>query len=182
MPVLAGLFANGKPRLQDTFALSVSAWTHAAQQVAKDAEMFVANCPRRSQFPSWTWAGWEGQADFSVTTTMGEDEDELAGSDDTMHLDFFTAMNSESWVRGINRLWSAKMQLHTADGSDATLLTSGAPLSGRADPNKAWLLTIREPLVLRHMYLVHSIIEGEWPRLMSKQVQVNWSVPVTEVN
>jgi hypothetical protein len=57
MPVLAGLFANGKPGLQDTFALSVSAWTRAAQRVAEDAEMYVADCPRRAQFPSWTWAG-----------------------------------------------------------------------------------------------------------------------------
>jgi len=61
MPVLAGLFANEKPGLQDTFALFVSGWTHAAQRVAGDAEMYVADCPRRAQFPSWTWAGWKGQ-------------------------------------------------------------------------------------------------------------------------
>ena len=32
MPVWAGLFATGKPGLQDTFALSVSAWAHPAQR------------------------------------------------------------------------------------------------------------------------------------------------------
>lgn len=180
VPVLAGLFANGKPGLQDTFALSVSAWTHTAQPVAKDAEMFVADCPRRSQFPSWTWVGWKGQAHFSAGITMGEDEDEPADSDDNMYVDFFTAMTSEAWIRSINRLWSAEMQLHTTDGSEATLLIGGMPVSGLADPSKSWLLTIRKPLVLRHMYLMHSTIEGEWRRLMGKQVQLHLSVPMTE--
>lgn len=64
MPVLAGLFANGKPGLQDTFALSLSAWTHTAKPATRDAEMYVADCPRRKQFPSWTWAGWTGRADL----------------------------------------------------------------------------------------------------------------------
>ena len=181
MPVLAGLFANGKPVLQDTFALSVSAWTHAAQRVAEDAEMYVADCPLRAQFPSWTWAGWKGRADFSATTAAGEDEDEPVGGDDTVHVDFFTAMTSEDWVHGINgRLWSAEMLLHATDGSKATLLTGGAPVAGTADPGKTWLLTIREPLVLRHMYLMHSTIEGEWRRLMGKRVQLHLSVPMTE--
>lgn len=180
IPVLAGLFANGKPGLQDTFALSVSAWTHTAQRVAKDAEMFVADCPRRSQFPSWTWAGWKGQAYFSASTAMGEDEDEPAESDDTMYVDFFTAMTSKAWVPSINRLWSAEMQLHTSDGSEATLLIGGMPVLGLADPSKSWLLTIRKPLVLRHMFLMHSTIEGEWRRLMGKLVQLHLSVPMTE--
>ena len=72
------------------------------------------------------------------------------------------------------------MQLHTTDGSEATLLIGGMPVSGLADPSKSWLLTIRKPLVLRHMYLMHSTIEGEWRRLMGKQVQLHLSVPMTE--
>lgn len=121
------------------------------------------------------------RTDFSATTTMGENEDEPAGSDDTMHVDFFTAMTSEGWVSGINRrLWSAEMLLHATDGSEATLLTGGAPVSAIADSCKAWLLTIHEPLVLRHMYFMHSTIEGEWRRLMGKRVQLHLSMPVTE--
>jgi hypothetical protein len=114
------------------------------------------------------------------TTAAGEDEDEPTGWDDTVHVNFFTAMTSEGWVRGINRLWSAEMLLHATDGSEATLLTGRAPVAGTADLGKTWLLTIREPLVLRHMYLMHSTIEGEWRRLMGKRVQLHLSVPMTE--
>ena len=66
---------------------------------------------------------------------------------------------SEDWVGGINRLWSAEMLLHATDGSEATLLTDRAPVAGTADPGKTWLLTIRELLVLRHMYLMHALID-----------------------
>jgi hypothetical protein len=54
IPVWIGPFADGKPGLQHTFALSISAWTHVAQRVADGAEMYVADCPRRGKFPSWT--------------------------------------------------------------------------------------------------------------------------------
>ena len=48
------------------------------------------------------------------------------------------------------------------------------------DPNKTWLLTVREPMVLRHMDLMHSVFEGEWRRLVGKPVQVHLSVAMTE--
>lgn len=182
MPMWAGRFADSRPGVQHTFALSLSAWTHAAKPVAENAEMYVADCPRRAQFPSWTWAGWKGRADFSTTTAAGEDEDERAGWDDSVHVDFFNAMTSMDWVHGINgRLWSAEMSLHATDGSEATMLVGHVPVVGTAaDLSKTWLLNIHEPLVLRHMYLMHSTIEGEWRRLMGKQVQLHLSVPVTE--
>ena len=177
VPVFAGLFANGEPGLQDTFALSISTWTHAAPRMVEDAEIYVTDCRQRAQFPSWTWAGWNGQADFSDITIAGEDEDRPV---DSIHVDFFTAMTSKSWVDGINHLWSAKMMLHTTDGSVARLLTGRASIVDMADPNKTWLLTIREPLVFRHMYLVHTATEDESRRLMGKQVQLHFSVPITE--
>ena len=181
MPVWAGLFATEKPGLQDTFALSVSAWAHAAQRVAEDAEMYIVDCPRRPQFPSWTWVGWKGRVDFSATTAAGKDEDNATGSEDAVHVDFFNVMTSNSWARGIDRLWSAEMMLHATDGSEATLLVGHAPVTSTAtDPSKTWLLTIHEPLVLRHMVLMYSTIEGEWKRLMGKRVQLHLSVPITE--
>lgn len=55
MPVWARSFADAKSALPHIFALSVSTWTHAAApQVAKDAEMYVTDCPRRDRFPSST--------------------------------------------------------------------------------------------------------------------------------
>ncbi|MCJ1309316.1 hypothetical protein MMC25_002975 [Agyrium rufum] len=182
MPVLAGLFANGKPGLQDTFALSVSAWTHTAQPEAKGSELYVADCSRRKQFPSWTWAGWTGRADFSTTTAIGEEQDQPSGFEDAMHVEFFKAMTSTSWVNGIAyRLWSAEMLLNASDGSEGLLLAGQSLLAGIAtDQAKTWLLTVRDPLVLRHMWIMHSTIEEEWRRLMGKTVQIHLSVPITE--
>ncbi len=57
LPVWAGAFANNKPGLQHTFALSLSSWTHVAEPIGHESGMYVAECPRRAQFPSWTWAG-----------------------------------------------------------------------------------------------------------------------------
>ena len=178
IPVWTGLFADGKPGLQHTFALSISAWTHAAEPVEQNAEMYVAHCPRQAQFPSWTWAGWKGRADFFASNAI--DEEEQPGNGDTGHVDFFEALTSPGWCDGINKLWSAEMMLHAADSSEGVLLTGRAPVVGMGDPNETWLLTIREPVVLRHLYLMHSIVEGEWRRLVGKLVQVHLSVAMTE--
>ncbi|KAE9381913.1 HET-domain-containing protein [Stipitochalara longipes BDJ] len=182
MPVWAALFATGKPGLQDTFALSISAWTHTATPIANEAEMYVVNCQRRPQFPSWTWIGWKGLAEFNATNAAGEDEDLSLRWKDDVHIEFFKAMTSKDWARGINgRLWSAEMMLHAADNSEATLLVGHAPIANTAsDQSKKWLLTIRDPLVLRHMILMHSVVEGEWKRLMGKRVQIHLSVSMTE--
>jgi hypothetical protein len=48
------------------------------------------------------------------------------------------------------------------------------------DQSKKWMLTIHEPLVMRHMILMHSVINGEWRRLMGKRVQIHLSVRMTE--
>jgi hypothetical protein len=182
MPVWAGKFATGKPRAQDTFGLSISAWTHTAQPVEKDAEMYVVDCPRRPQFPSWTWVVWKGRADFSATAAAGKEEDNPPGWEDNVHVEFFKAMTSRDWARGISGLlWSAEMMLQATDGSEATLLVGYTPVANTAtDQSKTWLLTIHEPLVLNHMILMHSAIEGEWRRLMGKRVQIHLSVPMTE--
>jgi hypothetical protein len=42
------------------------------------------------------------------------------------------------------------------------------------------LLTIHEPLVMRYMVLMHSVIDGEWRRLVSKRVQIHLSARMTE--
>ena len=91
-------------------------------------------------------------------------------------------MTSNDWARGISgRLWSAEMMLHASDDSEATLLVGHAPVANTAtDQSKKWLLTIHEPLVMRHMVLMHSVIDGEWRRLMGKRVQIHLSVRMTE--
>ncbi|RYP07027.1 hypothetical protein DL764_002786 [Monosporascus ibericus] len=186
IPVWAGLFGDGKPGLQHTFALSISGWMHSARRIADGAEMYVASPARREKFPSWTWAGWQGTATFSESdaSSAGEagggeeqDDDEAADVD---YRDFFMALTSEQWVSSIDKIWSAEMMLHDAGGTEATLLTGRAPVSSTGDPNMRWLLTIRKPLVLRHMYLMHSVNEWEWRRLMGKSVRIHLSVPMTE--
>ena len=182
LPVWAGLFANGEPGLQHTFALSLSAWAHTAPPETLDADyygadVYNAECPRRTQFPSWTWVGWQGQVGFSaVASTKSVDlqgDDSL--TDDTMHVDFFRAMTDKSWVDGIARhLWSAEMRLHAADGSSATLLTGRASVAViTANPAKTWLLTIREPRVLPP----YAFDGGQW---RNRRLQLHLSVPLTE--
>ncbi|RYP60223.1 hypothetical protein DL769_008212 [Monosporascus sp. CRB-8-3] len=189
IPVWAGLFGDGKPGLQHTFALSISGWMHSAKRIADDAEMYVASCPRREEFPSWTWAGWQGTATFSEgdpsragggSEEQDDDDDDDDEAADTEYSDFFTALTSEQWVSSVDKIWSAEMVLHDAGGTEATLLAGRAPVSSTGDPNRRWLLTIRKPLVLRHMYLMHSVNEWEWRRLMGKRVRIHLSVPMTE--
>ena len=47
MPVWVGVFTNRKPGLQDTFALSITAWTH----------MLASGRRKTQRCTSWTWAG-----------------------------------------------------------------------------------------------------------------------------
>ncbi|RYP13467.1 hypothetical protein DL765_006880 [Monosporascus sp. GIB2] len=185
IPIWAGLFGDGKPGLQHTFALSISGWMHSAKRIADGAEMYVASCPRREKFPSWTWAGWQGMTTFSESDASSagggggeeQDDDEAA---DTEYSDFFMALTSEQWVSSVDKIWSAEMMLHDASGTEATLLTGRVPVSSTGDPNRRWLLTIRKPLVLRHMYLMHSVNEWEWRQLMGKRARIHLSVPMTE--
>jgi hypothetical protein len=192
IPVWTGMFADGRrPALQHTFAFSVSVWFHVARPVARRAELYVANCPRREQFPTWSWIGWEGVVDFNgdnaehgVVTEDGDDEDEEDNESDNAHIDFFMAMLTPEWRTSVDQLWSAQMVLHSEDGSHSTLLSGHVPNldefagSGK-DAGKKWLLTIKDPLVLKHLYLMHSSYGG-WKRLMGKAVELHLSVSVSE--
>ncbi|KAF1840365.1 HET-domain-containing protein [Cucurbitaria berberidis CBS 394.84] len=204
LPVWAGAFANDKPGLQHTFALSISSWTHVADQIEPGAEMYVGDCPRRSQFPSWTWAGWQGSVAFCnqkqskthrmdetnkhvVVATLlpgpksiGKDGHHDTAAVDPYHSDYFKALTSKEWVDGMQQIWSAEMMLHDTEGTYASLLTGWAPIRTIGDPSMTWLLTIHKPLVLRHLYLMHSAAQGEWRRLMGKIVSVHLSIPITE--
>ncbi|CZR69955.1 uncharacterized protein PAC_19856 [Phialocephala subalpina] len=183
IPVWAGPFADGQPGLQHTFALSISIWFHLGKLIEAKSELFVANCHRRSQYPSWSWIGWEGRVDFNgdnndYNEPHEVDEDNYGG--DNFHIDFFTAMMKTEWVKSINRIWSAEMILHSEDRKDSTLLYGSVSIEGFADHSKKWLLTIQEPLVLKHMHLMHSSNDWEWKRLMGKLATLRLSTPFTE--
>jgi hypothetical protein len=96
---------------------------------------------------------------------------------DGVHVDFFNAMTSKDWVRGLyKRVWSADMLVHSTDGRQVTLMGAAQDL------NQTSLLTIRQPLVLRHLSLLPSNISGEVRRLMGKRVEIHLSVLVTEAD
>lgn len=193
IPVWMGVFADGRsPALQHTFAFSVSVWFHVARPVARRAELYVADRPRRGQFPSWSLIGWEGVVDFNGDNTQqnraveedSDEEDEEDNMADNAHVEFFMAMLSPEWVTSIDRLWSAQMVLHSEDGSHSTLLSGRVPnldefAGGGKSANKKWLLTIKDPLVLKHLYLMHSSC-GRWRRLMGKTAELHLSVSMTE--
>lgn len=193
IPVWTGVFADGvRPALGVTFAFSVSVWFHVARPVARGSGLYVKDCPRRGEFPSWSWVGWEGTAEFNGDNTdhgavRGEVDDEDLDDEDDMgdnaHVDFFMAMLSPEWTTSVDRLWSADMVLHSEDGSHSTLLSGQVPnldeFAGGKNLGKRWLLTIKDPLVVKHLYLMHSSIGG-WKLLMGKHVELHLSVRLTE--
>ncbi|RYP53176.1 hypothetical protein DL768_001769 [Monosporascus sp. mg162] len=174
-----------RPGPQHTFALSISGWVHSARRIADGAEMYVASCPRREKFPSWTWAGWQGTATFSDSDASnaggggGEEQDDDEAADvecsELLHGADQRAVGQQHRPDLVG-----EMMLRDADGTEATLLTGRAPVSSTGYPNRRWLLTIRKPLVLRHMYLMRSVNEREWCRLMGKSARIHFSVPMTE--
>ncbi|KAM6524246.1 hypothetical protein FSOLCH5_004848 [Fusarium solani] len=181
IPIWAGAFADGQPGLQHSFAMSVSAWFHTGSPVEPGSELYVSGCPRRSQFPSWTWIGWQGRADFNGDNTdpgvEGDDEDSRG---DNAHIDFFAAMTSPDWVRSVSHIWSAEMMLHSEDGRFSTLLEGFLPLQDFNDSTKIWLLTVKRPLVLKHLHMMPSKYSEEWMRLMGRRVELHMSETVTE--
>ncbi|GAP92092.1 putative HET domain-containing protein [Rosellinia necatrix] len=189
IPYWAGAFADGAPALQHSFAMSVSVWFHVGRPSEPGSRLYVADCARRAQFPSWSWIGWEGTADLNDDNTVstgddadGDDDDDFddeVGGEDS-HVNFFMAKTSSSWATSINFIWAAEMLLHSEDGSASTVLQGDMPLHGFVDPTKKWLLTIRKPLVLRHLYLMHTRDSSDWRRLMGKLVELHLSVMLTE--
>lgn len=182
IPFWAGSFADGQPALQHSFAMSISIWFHIGRPAELESKLYVANCPRRTQFPSWSWIGWEGRVDFNGDDTADAekdlDDDDCGG--DNAHINFFDVMMKPEWSGSVDRIWCADMILHSEDGNDSTLLQGNVPLQEFADPNKRWLLTIKQPFVLKHLYLMHSKNNWEWRRLMGKLVELHLSVPLTE--
>ncbi|KAK4148643.1 hypothetical protein C8A00DRAFT_38782 [Chaetomidium leptoderma] len=158
VPVWVGGFADGgTPALGHTFACSVSVWFHVARPVQRRAE-------------------------FGVSEDE-DDEDDEDNQGDNAHVDFFMAMLKPEWVKSVDMLWSAQMVLHSEDGSHSTLVSGHVPnldeFAGGKNAGKKWLLTIKDPLVLKHLYLMHSSYGG-WKRLMGKAVELHLSVPMTE--
>ncbi|KAI8933495.1 hypothetical protein NX059_009233 [Plenodomus lindquistii] len=206
IPAWAGSCANGNSGLQHTFALSVSSWTHTDATRGRAQGMLTTSCARRSQFPSWTWAGWEGAIEFCnevqtktrhvassdqgmgmIMTLPGPgprftghgNEFETAATDPN-HSDFFKALTSKDWVSQMDYTWSAAMTLHSEDGSISTTLTDGVSMRAIANPELPWRLTIKKPLLLRHMNFTRGQHPGEWRRLDGRVVGVHLSVPITD--
>ncbi|KAI0877853.1 hypothetical protein GGS24DRAFT_487544 [Hypoxylon argillaceum] len=188
IPYWAGLFANGQPALQHSFAVSVSVWFHVGRPVEPASLLRVASCVRRARFPSWSWTGWEGTAEFINGNTVimeadaegSNDNDDRDQDSDNFHIEYFKTMTDPSWATSIDRIWSADMVLQSEDGSASTVLHGNTPLHDFADPAKRWLLVIKKPLVLKHLYLMHTRDGQEWRRLMGKLVELHLSLPLTE--
>jgi hypothetical protein len=182
MPVWTGKLASGRQELHITFALSISTWAHEGKSLKKDSGLYVANCPRRDDFPSWTWVGWKGTASFGNSAHADDDSTEPFGWSNGLHVDFFEAMTDKGWVDQIHRgVWYADMAIHSSDGRKSVSLTSWASVRNIAvDQSKKWLLRIRKPLILRPKYLTQSKMEGE--RKMDFHISVPMTMEELEIN
>ncbi|KAL2751821.1 hypothetical protein ACRALDRAFT_2030492 [Sodiomyces alcalophilus JCM 7366] len=115
---------------------------------------------------------------ISARGSDGHDDDDDDDKDmgDSAHIDFFSFMTSPDWVRGMDLLYSATVVLHSDDNTYSTLLSGSVSLKTfPIDPDKKWLLTIKRPLVLRHLHLMPSRNDWEWRRLMGKEVESQFS-------
>lgn len=210
IPVWKGKFADGKPGLELSFAMSLSLWVHVGKRDEPGSGLYIANSPRRSQFPSWSWIGWGGPVDFNNDNTDNEsrrnkwgtsgnyqengdiddEHDNYLASDsekdmgDNAHIDLFSAMTSPGWIGGVKPIYHATMVLHTGDYAYSAVLSGSVALDNvSVDADKKWQLTIKEPLVLRHLHLTNSGDDSsmwEWRCLMDKEVEMRLSVPLSE--
>ncbi|KAL2075082.1 hypothetical protein VTL71DRAFT_24 [Oculimacula yallundae] len=180
IPFLAGPFANGQNALQHTFALSLSIWFHIGKPFERGSELFISDCHRRTQFPSWSWVGWEGKVDFNGDNNdwdiENHEDDDV--TEDNFFVEFYSAMLSSEWVSAINRIWSTELVLSSTDGSYSTILSGPVPLEEFGDQRRTWTLTIKDALVLRHLHLMHS--PHDWRCLMGMPVSIHLSTPYTE--
>jgi len=204
LPVWVGTFTDDTPGLQHTFALSISSWTHIAQETEQGIGLYVTNRPRRRQFPSWTWVGWEGSIEFcnekqskfhrtektnafiGTITVLPEgargctdDPLETTGVDPA-HSDYFKALTDRDWRGSVKKIWSAEMLLHDVEGAESTLMTGWAQVSTISEQQKTWLLTIRKPFVLKHLCLTYAIVDGERIKVTNEVLKIHLSVPMTE--
>ncbi|CAO2657088.1 Nn.00g058910.m01.CDS01 [Neocucurbitaria sp. VM-36] len=253
LPVWPSTFANHTPGLQHTFALSLTSWAHRAPPPASpNSDFHTTTAPqRRPQFPSWTWAGWQGSVAFCSSsssdaperrtscvedgnaimllggvirvmpglpmTTMGGVNERGGGGGggrggggrggggggggvfevgavDPRHGDFFKALTSAEWVRGV-KVWSAELRLHGDDNDAAggtgirqaveVMASWTLRLAVRGDARSAsWrYLTMKKPLVLQDLRLSSPRATGPrggGRRLGGRLVSVHLSVGMTE--
>ncbi|OCT54140.1 hypothetical protein CLCR_00161 [Cladophialophora carrionii] len=143
LPVWTDDIVQGRSGAQITFALSVSSWYH---RTSSDLLMYVSEaCRRKSNLPSWTWAGWVGTVSWRALPNL----EHCAYMSDLI--------NAES----LKLLWAADISLYGADYArpirlqethSAALLVSGAPRT---------LLEIENPFLLNKFQRVEQV-KKEW--------------------
>ncbi|KAK4238337.1 hypothetical protein C8A03DRAFT_33629 [Achaetomium macrosporum] len=181
MPVWTGTLANGRQALHTTFVLSISTWAHEGELVyrgTKNSGIYVVNCARRDDFPSWTWVGWKGNVSFSKRAHAEEDDStEPFGWSNGLHAGLFEAITDKGWVDQMHRgVWCADIAIDSSDGRHSLSLPSSSWASVRTiavDQSRRWFLKIRNPLILPLEYLIESSMEGE------RKVELHSSVPIT---
>ncbi|KAL2139402.1 hypothetical protein VTI28DRAFT_5251 [Corynascus sepedonium] len=165
LPIWLGPIAVGTREsfsgAQITFALTVSAWYHRA--VGHQRAMFVSEpaCRRRTNFPSWSWAGWTGVA---VSWRVPPNNEHCALMADLIEL---TAP-----PRGTSRLlWAADTFLFSpGQRADAIRLRDYKPPfpAGCLDEVKGSLVGLQDPFVLNHFTRKKTDKQWRWARVMGR--------------
>lgn len=147
IPMWIGNIAGGINGAQITFALSVSSWYH---RTGPDHHMYVSSlCRRKSDLPSWSWAGWDGTVTWRAPP----------------NLEHCAYMNGLIKAENLNLLWAPDIYLHhpnrpgfirLLDTHSADRLTSEVPT----------LIEIKNPFTLNSFQRVE-YADKDWSWVQS---------------
>jgi len=140
IPAWIGAMPGNRPGAQITFAYSVSSWYHLR---GNEPHVFVAEaCGRRTDLPSWTWAGWKGRVTWRSPPANEH-----------------PAIMCEMIREPIDLIWGADISLHADSGSALTIhLRNVSSVSELEGHESVKLLTVNEPLILSS-FAFHSVDE-----------------------
>jgi hypothetical protein len=149
IPMWTGRLPGGLGGAQVTFALSVCSWYHRS---GPDFQMFVSQpCRRKSGFPSWTWAGWDG----TVTWRAPPNNEHGAFMSDLIA------------ARTLRLLWAADIYLGTLNEPQSIRLHD-IDSANRLGDEALSLVVVKNPLILKYFRREPTEKSWQWVRMAGR--------------
>lgn len=164
LPIWIGRVAEKWSGAHITFALSISMWYHRR---SPNLQMFVSEeSRRRTNFPSWTWAGWQGTVAWGVPP-QDEHSDLMCNLIEASALDFLWA--ADIHLRDVARCVELDLQ------DVKTYKTFESPWS-----SELRILEIRNALTLKYFHCKPTKKDWSWYRKAGRQGDQNYDGGRTE--
>ena len=147
IPMWMNSIAGHTNAAEVTFALSVSTWYHRA---GTEGRMFVSEpCNRKTDFPSWSWAGWHGTVSWRAPPNQE-------------HCGYMSDMIQAS---SLNLLWTPEIFVfNPLQPKRARRLNMHSSIRLRQE--SPTLIRITDPFVLNHFARIPDLTkEWSWVRM-----------------